>query len=76
MFVIRRLLLDLRLGRGYMALLDSLDGVDNIPAISKSRCDRSLPVYRACAIDICYIVGSLVGQADKYREIQNGKWDD
>jgi hypothetical protein len=74
--VLRRLLLDLRLCRGYMVLRDSLDGVDNIPTVSKSPCDKALLVYRACAIGIGYIVGSLVGRAEKYWGIQNEKLDD
>jgi hypothetical protein len=76
MFVVHSLLLDQPRCRGCKVLRGSVGMLNSIPAVSKSPSDRALLVCRACAIDICYIVGSLVGLADKYLEaIENEKSD-
>jgi hypothetical protein len=75
MFLVRSLLIDQPRCRGCKDLRGSPGMLHSIPAVSKSPCDRALLVYRACGIGICYIVGSLVGLADKYLAIENEKLD-
>ena len=75
MFVVRSLLIDQPRCRGCKVLGGSPGMSYSIPAVSKPPSDRALLVCRACAIDICYIVGSLVGLAEKYLATENEKLD-